>query len=246
MFVGKWLKVVYLLILTAYSFLACLSYSTVTGSAWSVNIPLNFGSVHQCTSDQYLHHVIPDDRHCVNAYRFSLMLFALLVIPLSLLDLKEQAVIQFLLGVLRFFTLGSIILYCVVNSFMGNIIDVNIGFADILPANQSNDSFNILDDAGNLTSLAEIVTNFNFKGWVVGIPVIVYAFILHQGIPGLTHPIKEKHWLRGYFNILFITITSLYLILGVTGALWFRDIVNETITLNWVSLGLFTYNLLYP
>ena len=172
------------------------------------------------------------------------MLFAVLVIPLSLLDLKEQAVIQFLLGVLRFLTLGSIIVYCVVNSFMGNVVDVDIGLLDILPVNRSNDSFDVLYDAGNLTSLAEIATNFNFNGWVVGIPVIVYAFILHQGIPGLTHPIKEKRWLRGYFNILFVTITSLYLVLGVTGALWFRDIVNETITLNWVSLRLFTCNLL--
>ena len=236
MFVGKWLKVIYLLVLTVYSFLACLSYSTVTGSAWSVNIPLNFGSLRQCQSHDFLGHIIPVDHHCRNTYRFCLMLFAILVIPLSLLDLKEQAIVQFILGVLRFATLGAIIIFCLAHSFMGKIIDIPFDAPTIIPHNETdNGSYIILNDTANVTSLTEIVTHFDFDGWVVAIPVIVYAYILHQGIPGLTHPIKEKHWLRGYFNILFVTITAFYLILGITGSLWFRDIVNETVTLNWVS-----------
>ena len=238
-FVGKWLKVVYLLVLTAYSFLACLSYATVTGSAWSVNSPLTFGSVHQCNSNDFLHHIIPSDVLCRNAYRFYLMLFAILVIPLSLLPLKEQAGVQFVLGVLRFVTLGAIIVYCLTHSLMGDVID---GFANEtrncsdLSITDNHTLIFIDDDRLNVTSLIEIVTRFNFDGWVVGVPVIVYAYILHQGIPGLTHPIQEKHWLRGYFNLLFVTITALYLVLGITGSLWFRDIVNETVTLNWVSI----------
>ncbi len=241
-FVGKWLKIVYLLVLTVYSFLACLSYSTVTGSAWSVNIPLNFASVRQCESHDFLHYIIPSDHHCRNAYRFSLALFAILVVPLSLLDLKEQAIVQFTLGVLRFATLGAIIIFCLAHSLMGDIIDVPFNASTIVPSNESiNDLIPILNDSANVTSLTEIVTHFNFNGWVVAIPVIVYAYILHQGIPGLTHPIKEKQWLRGYFNILFVTITVLYLVLGITGSLWFRDIVNETVTLNWVSI-LMNYN----
>lgn len=231
-FVGKWLKIVYLIVLALYCFLACLSYSTVTGSAWSVNIPLNFGPFHKCNSTNYLHHFLPSGM-CRNTYQFCLFLFAVLVVPLSLLDLKEQAIVQFSLGILRFVTLGAIIAFCLANILMGNVID--------LPVNTINDTssgdgqWSNMSDAVDVTSMIDIVTHFDFTNWVVGIPVIVYAFILHQGIPGLTHPIKEKLWLRGFFNVLFITTTSFYIVLGAVGALWFRDVANETVTLNWVS-----------
>ena len=227
------------MVLTCYSFLACLSYSTVTGSAWSVNIPLNFGQLRRCTDADFRHHILPDSEKCVNAYRFCLMLFAILVIPISLLDLKEQAIVQFTLGVLRFATLGAIIIFSVFHLINGGLVDAPFNgpfdAPTIGPANETDDWFIVLNDSVSFRSQIDIVTHFDFNGWVVGIPVIVYAYILHQGIPGLTHPIREKHMLQGYFNLLFITITLLYLLLGVVGSLWFRDIVTETVTLNWVS-----------
>ena len=221
-FVGWWLKVTYLIVLTGYSFLACLSYATVVGSALSVNIPLNFGSMKECSGDDFLHQIFPHDSHCGNAYQFCLFLFAVIVVPLSLLDLKEQAIVQFLLGALRFITLGAIIIFCLVHLFPGDPLDIKI-------KNETNYS---------ITSLKEIATQFDFDSWIVSIPVFIYAHILHQGIPGLTHPIKEKKWLRGYFNLLFLTIAVLYMTLGIVGSLWFRDTVIETVTLNWVSVNL--------
>lgn len=219
--------------LALYCFLACLSYSTVTGSAWSVNIPLNFGPFTQCSSSDYLNNYLPGGE-CRNTYQFCLFLFAVLVVPLSLLNLKEQAIVQFSLGVLRFVTLGAIIVFCLANILMGHVVDVSVKTSN--ETCPGNDEWINMTSATNVTSMTEIVTRFSFTNWVVGIPVIAYAFILHQGIPGLTHPIKEKLWLRGFFNVLFITTTSFYLVLGVVGALWFRNIVNETVTLNWVSI----------
>ena len=225
-FVGRWLKVTYLIVLTGYSFLACLSYATVVGSALSVNIPLNFGSMKECIGNDFLHRIFPQDSHCGNAYRFCLFLFAVVVVPLSLLDLKEQAIVQFLLGALRFITLGAIIIFCLVHLFPGDLVIMDIG-----SVNETKSETN-----HSITSLKEIATKFNFDSWIVSIPVFIYAHILHQGIPGLTHPIKEKKWLRGYFNLLFLTIAVLYMTLGIVGSLWFRDTVIETVTLNWVSV----------
>ena len=231
-FVGRWLKVVYLLIFTVYCSLACLSYATVAASAWSVNIPLNFSMLEQCTDIEFHKTALPHGE-CLNGYRFCLLLFAVLVIPLSLLDLKEQAIVQLILGLLRFFTLGAIIIYCFVYLVLGYTIS---SCDDVTPLRKNASlSFTDLYDL-QLMSTKEILFHFDFNGWVVAVPVFIYAYILHQGIPGLTHPIKEKKWLRGYFNILFLTITVLYATLGVVVSLWFRDCTNETCTLNWVSM----------
>ena len=41
-------------------------------------------------------------------------MFAVIVIPLSLLGLKEQAIVQMSLGVLRYLTVAIIVIYCIV------------------------------------------------------------------------------------------------------------------------------------
>lgn len=226
-FVGRWLKVVYLVLLSIHTFLACLSYSTVTGSAWSVNLPLNFGTLEQCTSNDFFHQLLPDGG-CLNSYRFCLLLFALIVVPLSLLDLKEQVIVQFGLGVLRFVTLAAIILYCVVNMLQGYMV---ADCKDPVPTLRNTSAVWYT----NTSSISDILFHFDFNGWVVSIPVFVYAVALQQGIVSLTHPIKQKNWLRGLFNTLFLIVVLLYVCLGIVVAFWFRDGTNETCTLNWVS-----------
>ncbi|XP_003388035.1 PREDICTED: uncharacterized protein LOC100633436 [Amphimedon queenslandica] len=230
-FVGRWLKIVYLILFSIYSSLACISYSTVVGTAWSVNLPLNFGSFQECSDTDFLNRLLPafHPGGCLHAYWFCLMLFAVLVVPISLLDLKEQAIVQLILGLLRFFTLGAIIIYCLVYLFEGDTLPT----CDADNNDTMNSSLFYDNSTETFESMDHIVFHFNFYNWVAAIPVFVYAFILHQGIPGLTHPIRNKKYLRGYFNLLFLLITFLYGLLGVVVALWFRDCVNETCTLNW-------------
>lgn len=226
-FVGRWLKVVYLLVLIVHSFLTCLSYSTVTGSAWSVNLPLNFGTLEECSSDDYFHEILPGGA-CLNAYRFCLLLFALVVVPISLLDLKEQAIVQFLLGILRFVTLGAIILYCLLYMIKGYMV---ADCRDPVPT-KGNVS------AGwykNVSTVEDMLFQFDFNGWVVSVPIFVYAVALQQGIVSLTHPVKQKNLLRSLFNTLFAVVISLYIVLGIVVSFWFRDGTNEICTLNWVS-----------
>ena len=220
-FVGRWLKYVYLGLLSAYSFLACLSYATVAGSAWAVNIPFNTTGIKECLEDNFTGVTLPSGT-CLSAYWLCLLFFACIVLPLSLLELREQVWVQVLLGVMRFFTLACIIVYCFVN------LVIRYPFPQC--SNETSSSHN------ECNSTTETFLDFNYKGWLVGIPVFVYAHILHQGIPSLTHPVKQKKFLRAYFNILFITIGSLYLVLGVVVSLWFNKGISETCTLNWVSV----------
>lgn len=110
-FFGKWAKYLYLVILSIYCFLASWSLATVAGSSWALNIPYNFSEVKQCENDPFHHHVLPAEEACRNAYYFSLFLYAIIVVILSLLDLKEQAIIQMILGLMRFLTVGAIVVY---------------------------------------------------------------------------------------------------------------------------------------
>ena len=89
-FFNRWVKYLYILVVAANGFLACWAFSTVSGTAWASNIPLNFGTLHQCSHDAFHHRLLPTGTpeldSCRNAYYFCLFLFSLIVIPLSLLE----------------------------------------------------------------------------------------------------------------------------------------------------------------
>ena len=83
--------------------------------------------------------------------------------------------------------------------------------------------------------LHDITVQFDWRGWLTIIPVMVYSFIVHHSIPSLTHPIKEKKYL-GWLMVYSFGFAGLcYLTLGVVVPLWFGDRTQETVTLSWVS-----------
>ena len=233
-FFNKWGKYLYLLIMTIYCFLAAWSFSTVAGSAWASNIPFNFGSLKQCNATAFQHTILPSGS-CLHAYYFSLFLFGAIVIPLSILGLKEQAIIQMILGLLRFVTVAMILIYSIVKLIQEGTITCAPQNTTSFWDNQSNMTIN----ETNLTAstgfeLHDIVLKFDPKGWLTTIPVFTYAFIIHQGIPSLTHPIEQKQYLRWFMVCMFGIAGFCYLSLGIITPLWFRAQVQEIVTLNWV------------
>lgn len=217
-FFGVWTKYLYIIILVILLLLACWSCTTVAGSAWSTNIPFNFGSLSQCSEDAFKGHLFPTDSGCKNAYRFSVLIYAVIVIPLSLLELADQKYIQILLGLLRFFTVGCIAIYC-----LGELI-----------AHPQGNSGNL---NGTNYNYGHELFKFNYAGWLLSIPLLTYGQILHMGIPSLTQPIRSKKWLRGFFAAVFTCTTLLYVSLGLLVSLWFKSAVQETCTLNFVSFN---------
>ena len=218
-FFGRYMKYAYLVIMSIYMFLSYWSSSTVAGSAWASNLPLNFGSLSQCDEEEFHHNLIPSGG-CLGAYRFCIMLFALIVIPLSLVELTEQKFLQVLLGLMRFFTFGCLIVYSVAN------LVSQPGYNPYNTTATYNSSYH---------SYGHQILKFDFKGWILAIPLFVFAQVLHQGIPSLTQPIKAKRWLKVFFGAVFFSTTVLYLSLGVTMSLWFKGSIEETATLNFVS-----------
>ena len=221
-FLFKWSKYIYLVLLTLLTFFACISYSTVAGSSWAEILPFHSHALLKCNITEF-NDIIPHTIECRNAYRLCVFFFACIVVPLSLLELREQVWVQVVLGLMRFFTIGCMIIYCVVK------LITDFPFANCRDENWTNSTGEPDQCVG------DVFTHFDSKQWLFAVPVFVYASILHQGVPSLTHPVKQKKWLRAYFNCLYIIIVSLYIVLGVTVSLWFNSKISGTCTLNWVS-----------
>ena len=112
-FFNKFVKYFYLVLVAVFCFPCASAVTVVTSSTWATNIPLNFGPFIQCSYDAFNNVMIPENDGCRYSYYFCLMLFGLIVIPLSVINLKEQAVIQGIFGLLRFFDChDSCLLYC--------------------------------------------------------------------------------------------------------------------------------------
>ena len=246
-FLPVWGKAAYMVVLTIYSFLASWSFATVAGSAWATNLPFNRNTIHQCEAKDFHHVLIPEDTDCRNEYMFCVLVFAVITVTLSLLEIREQAVLQMILGLLRFATIAGIILYAVAKLISGrdvcgyykgeNATKNETGYSgysslllDVHGSGDDNSTF-----VKEYSDLSQIVFRFDAIGWLVSIPVFTYAFILHQGIPALTHPIKEKHLLRKFMMAMFGIALSCYIALGLIVPLWFKADIQETCTLNWVS-----------
>ena len=230
-FFHRYVSYLYMAILSIFGFLNNWSLATVAGSSWAINIPFhNFGYAESCSQNSFAHRVVPAGG-CLYAYYFTLSMFALIVIPLSLFELREQAVVQVMLGFLRFVTLAVIIVYCMVRLF------------------QHGDACRErLEDVGNVTTpinigVKAIVVKFEVEGWLMAIPVITSAFVFQTGISSLTHPVEKKQYHHWLLVCVFVVALVCYMSLGVVVPLWFRAATQETATLSWVSSPVLQWNL---
>ncbi len=225
LFYGKWAKILYLFVLTIYSFLILWPFSTVAGSAWASNIPFNFSTVQQCAEDDFQHAILPPEP-CLGSYYVSLSIFGIIVILISLLNLKEQAILQITLGAFRFVTIGAIIVYCIVNiAFSGNRCMVS----ELSSVNETH--FTMMN-----TTDSSPIRLFDFVGWISSVPVFTYAIGLHIGIPSLTQPVRQKQYIHWLVAATLVTIGICYFALGLFVSLWFNADIQENCTLNWVSV----------
>ena len=238
MFVGKWFKYVYLFIFVIYGFLGCWSFAAVAGSAWATNIPYNFGATTICNSHAFHHRVLPLGG-CLYSYYFSVFLFGVVVITLSVLDLKDQVLVQVILGLLIYIAIGAIIIYCIVKLAQGG--DICKEQASLHNVTAANERSSVVDLHNNTQymSFEDIVVKFDPAGWLISIPVFIYAFMIHSGVSSLTHPIKQKKYLHWMMVVNFASSHVCLLSLGVIVPLWFKASVQETVTLNWVSHSIY-------
>ena len=235
MFVGKWFKYVYLILFSLYGWLGNWSYASVAASAWASNIPYNFGKMTLCDDSAFHHHILPTGS-CLYSYYFSLVLFGVIVTTLSIMDLKEQLIVQVLMGLARFLAIFAVMVYSLYYLFNANSRDACEGDLPFVNTSLVNELYMPLFNASLYISYEEIVKKFDPKGWVVSVPVFLFAFEIQSAISSLTHPVKQKKYIHWLLTALFATSLSCFISLGIVVPLWFKASVQETVTLNWVSM----------
>ena len=238
-FFNKFGKYLYLLVVAVFCFSVAVSYAAVVGSAWATNIPLEFGPFRQCSHDAFHYELIPKDVGCRYTYYFSLMLFGLIVVPLSVMNLKDQAVIQAIFGFLRFLMLALVLVYCIVKLIEGGDICHETLISTSI-SNQSNNATNSCSyeentTAENVIEIHDLITRFDWRGWLEAVPVFTLPLAVHYSIPSFTHPIGKKKYLWQFILCTYSFVGFCFLCVAIVLPLWFKGETQESFILNWVS-----------
>ena len=134
------------------------------------------------------------------------------------------------MGIFRFVIVGSMSIYSVVK--LSGDEDYPVNYPAFCNNTDNCDPNEILGDYDYWHE----ISRFGLKGWLTAIPVLFYAQLMHASLPKLTHPIKDKRHLGTFMLTIFTTSGLLFLVAGVTVALWFKKDTEETCTLNFVSV----------
>ena len=236
-FLNRWVKYLYLLVVVGFCIFVALAFANVASTAWATNLPLNFGPFQQCEDDAFNYYTLPVELGCRYTYYFCLMLFGLITVPLSVMGLREQAIIQTIFGVLRVLMISIIVVYSIVKIFEGENICETLISSNVSNHSNSSGSCSIGERMENVTfqELRDVVIRFSWRGWLIAIPVATYPFMLQHSVPSFTHPIKQKQHLWVFILSTFAFLGFLYLCLGIVPPLWLKFTTLETVTLNWVS-----------
>ena len=209
LFVGKPAAVFCTILVTVY--LCDFTTVVIASTALAVNAPVgDHGTFVRCSEEDFQHYIHPVGA-CWNTYSLTVLVFGTLSLLVALAELGELRLLQTVLAVVRFTTVGAMVVYCVV--------------AEIIHK----------DDAPN-----EKIPwfQFSFKGWLTAIPVLVYANLTHVSIPTISDPVDNKKGLGKMWAGVFFTTSVFCGVLGVTVAIHFKSDVNEVASLNWVCIVL--------
>lgn len=198
-FLGTAGKNIFSCLISIYMYGTLWAYCTVFASAFAAQIPL--GSHENDVS-----------------YFVYLIVFAAVVVPLSLMELSEQIYVQVTLTIFRGVMLGVMILTTGAAYFRGGH-----DFGE-----ESNESFDV-PGGGNGSDIYDM----NFSKIYLFLPIAGYAYIFHHSVPALSDPVEDKKSLTKMFSVALLISFAAYALLGVVVSLYFGTGVNASSNLNW-------------
>lgn len=197
--------------------------STIAASAWASNIPFRgLGNVEMCGEEAFHGTLLPSDTGCLHAYYISLSVFIVIVVILSILNLKQQTLFQLFMAALFFIAVSLMIIFCVVRLAADGL--------DACKEVSFGSNMTTEHDHGILQ--LETVSPI---GWLLSLQVFAYSFSCQTALPSLLEPVEQKKHLHRFLFFAFMTVLVVYMAVGIVLSLWFGASTQETITLNWVS-----------
>mmetsp|Transcript_34396 Transcript_34396/g.67675 ORF Transcript_34396/g.67675 Transcript_34396/m.67675 type:complete len:631 (-) Transcript_34396:360-2252(-) len=179
------------------------SYMTVTGLYL-------YGALWAYTSvfANALVSALPPDWGC--GYGEFVAVFALIVVPLSLMDLKEQVAVQVSLSVCRLIMVAAMV---------GTI------YRAILTEGEEHFDPSPSSERSNPPA--------RWGGLYVLLPVAAYAVIFHHSIPGLSQPVADRSKLSSIFGSVFVITSLSYCLIGIVVGYYFGSSCETSANINW-------------
>lgn len=190
MFLGQRGKQIFSLCIIVYIYGTLWAYCTVFARAFAANV--NIGE---------------------QSYYLYLLMFALIVVPMSLMELTEQVFVQVTLAILRIL----MVLIMVSTTIIAAVTD--------------GEDFGSMPEIGN--DPAENALRFHLGKIYVLLPIAAYAYIFHHSVPALSEPVRDRNSLGRIFSTALFIAFSGYSLLGICVCVYFGANTQQSSNLNW-------------
>ena len=149
------------------------------------------------------------------------LLFGLVAVPLSCVDLAEQISVQVLMSVLRFVSLGILLL----------------GTLAAVYCNPSQDSYSVAPLFVDSPSDESPLPLVNKHGFGLMFTTAIFSQLFQHSVPGLIRPLptQGKKHVSSIFGLALVTTGTIYITTGVICVYYFGPFVNQAINLNFVG-----------
>eukprot|EP00698_Gefionella_okellyi_P018851 TRINITY_DN56_c0_g1_i1.p1 TRINITY_DN56_c0_g1~~TRINITY_DN56_c0_g1_i1.p1 ORF type:complete len:528 (-),score=74.73 TRINITY_DN56_c0_g1_i1:1104-2615(-) len=198
------------------------SFAATFASSLTNNIRLPF--MFNYTNDQPCNVYATDftsNLPCLHTYYVYVALFSLIVIPLSCVDLADQAWLQMILTLFRFICV-TLIVSTVAYGLAAH------PFPGALPVNGT------IPSGPPYTQPTSLVTWAGFGNLFT---TALFAQMMHNAAPNIAQPVRDKSKLPYIFIAAFATTFGAYALIGVLCAVFFGGAVAPTVTLMWSNFN---------
>eukprot|EP00957_Ditylum_brightwellii_P206220 15347405-Ditylum_brightwellii.AAC.1 len=196
-YLGKFGLVLYTLCASFYLYLINWVYASVFGLAVARVAPLPFTDTESAS------------------YKIYILIFAAIVVPLSMKDLEDQMLVQVSLTACRFLRLA--IMIC--TSALLSAAYFGYGNSDYSAKDEVGGSFFPLPESASeyqiaaAAEVADTIPMFRWDGFFKMLPVTLVAACCHMSIPDLSHPVSNKskvgcvfHWAMAIVGVMYAAI----------------------------------------
>eukprot|EP01034_Spumella_vulgaris_P023526 gene23526-29750_t len=147
------------------------------------------------------------------SYYGYLIIFGLLVVPVSLMEFHEQIAVQVSLTAFRVVMMALMVGSIGVAYWAGG-------------AQFSDTSVSVMHDTDNELSM-------KWDKLYLLLPIVAYAFIFHHSVPSLAHPVQDKKSLVSIFTYALLISLAAYALVGVVVSQFFGSNLSTASNLNW-------------
>lgn len=212
-FLGKQSVRVYTFLISVYMYGTLWAYSAVFADSLATRLPIMTAMEGEITPNNA-------------SYKVYLLLFAIIVVPASMLELSEQVFVQVSLSICRVIMMLLMISTIFIASWQESTDTVNGN-------GSSNQSFGPYVFTAPASVSGSIKDGINVRKLYLLLPMVAYACIFHHSIPSISQPVKHKQYLGWIFcttlGICFIS----YCVMSVVISTYFRDQTLISANLNW-------------